>query len=78
MSAEKVPVLAFCVNNFSKIESDDAKLKLINLLIQNVSLFDKLGLKIFHELVMQFRSYSFMLKLRVIINLSSGLFLLDY
>jgi len=66
MNKDKIPILAFCVNNLTQVEFEDAKLKLINLLIQNIHLFDTLGLKIFHKLALQFKSSSFMLKLRVI------------
>ncbi len=65
MTQDKIPILAFCVNNLTQVEFEDAKLKLINLLIQNINLFETLGLKIFHKLALQFKSSSFMLKLRV-------------
>lgn len=80
MNDNKKPILAFCVSNLNKIESEEAKLKLINLFIQNVESLKNLALKVFHGLVMQFRTSSFMIKLRVsiLVQFKSKITIIDY
>mmetsp|Transcript_23411 Transcript_23411/g.20347 ORF Transcript_23411/g.20347 Transcript_23411/m.20347 type:complete len:123 (-) Transcript_23411:420-788(-) len=66
MSEEKMPILAFCIANLSNIESTEAKVKLLNLLIQNIGSLKTLGLKAYHSLVINFPQNETKLKLRTL------------
>jgi len=66
MTEEKVPILAFCLNNLGSIQSTEAKVKLISLLMDNISSLKALSLKVFKNLVTSFTQSELKLKLRVI------------